>query len=93
MSYALNRLLTPETMREHRARWFVYAGGGHTGTTRQKIPHTAAMRGFWPGYDVTCSCGWESRTGGATRNSVESDLWDHRHAEQCEKSSETETGA
>ena len=53
-------LITKETMQEHRARWFVYAGGN--GVPLQKIPHTANMRGSWPGWDVTCSCGkWESR--------------------------------
>jgi hypothetical protein len=69
-------LLTPETMRAHRARWFVYAGG-------QKLPHAASMRGHWPGWDVACSCGWESRTGGATRTSVSDALLDHRWSEQC----------
>jgi predicted small metal-binding protein len=34
----------------------------------------------WPyavGYDVTCSCGWQSRTGGATRASVLRSIDDH----------------
>lgn len=34
------------------------------------------------GYDVKCSCGWESRTGGATRTSVHDALWTHRWDEQ-----------
>ncbi len=69
-------LITDETMREHRVRWFVYAGpaGGPFG----KIPHTAKMSGSWAGYDVTCSCGWESCTGGAIRSYVASKLDDHR---------------
>ena len=60
---------TTET--KHRIRWYVYAGD-------EMIPHTASMRGTW-GYDVKCSCGWESRTGGATRTSVERDVWFHKH--------------
>jgi hypothetical protein len=84
MGYSLNYLLTADTMRTHRARWYVYAGGN--GTPRTKIPHTAQMRGSWSGWDVTCSCGgWESRTGGANRTYVESVLWDHRFAEQTAK--------
>lgn len=69
-------LITGQTMREHRARWYVYAGGH--GTPLEKTPHAATMRGHWPGFDVTCSCGWESRTGGATRRSVADMLDDHR---------------
>lgn len=68
-------LLTPATMRAHRARWFVWAGG-------EKLPHTAQMRGTW-GYDVACSCGqWASSTGGGTRACVASELWDHRYEAQ-----------
>jgi hypothetical protein len=69
-------LITAETIEAHRAKWFVWAGG-------VKMPRTAKMRGTW-GYDVTCSCGWESRTGGATRTSVENALWDHRFSAQTE---------
>jgi len=86
--HILNSLLTEETKREHRARWFVYAGG--YGQPLEKIPHQATMRGQWPGYDVQCSCGWESKTGGATRSSVEESLFDHRYGEQCAKEPEME---
>lgn len=54
----------------HRIRWYVYAGG-------VRIPRTATMRGLW-GYDVECSCGWETRTGGATRGYVEREVWFHK---------------
>lgn len=68
-------LILPETMKAHRARWFVWAGG-------QKMPHNAQMRGFW-GYDATCSCGqFETKTGGATRTYIEDELWSHRFAAQ-----------
>jgi hypothetical protein len=61
----------------HRITWWVW---GHGPQGAYKIPHSAKMRGTW-GWDATCSCGWESRTGGATRGSVErlnvaSHMWD-----------------
>jgi hypothetical protein len=58
----------------HRMRWFVW-GWGPQGS--YKIPHNARMRGTW-GWDAACSCGWESRTGGATRRSVEDKVWMHK---------------
>ena len=73
---SLNSLLRPEILAAHKARWFVYAGS-------EKIPYESTMRGTW-GFDVECSCGWQSNTGGGTRRSVEEYLWDHRWAAQCE---------
>lgn len=55
---------------KHRIRWYVYAG-------RERIPRTSNMRGTW-GYDVECSCGWQTLTGGATRRSIELDVWLHK---------------
>jgi len=55
----------------HRISWSVWAGG-------QKLPHTSTMRGTW-GWDATCSCGFQTRTGGATRASVERDVWNHMY--------------
>lgn len=54
----------------HTISWWVYAG-------RERIRKTSHMRGTW-GHDVTCTCGWDSQTGGATRGSVERDLWQHK---------------
>jgi hypothetical protein len=59
---------------EGRATWWVY---GTPGDTTSRIRHSASMRGQW-GYDVTCSCGWDSRTGGALRRYVADILDDHR---------------
>jgi len=68
---SITSLMIPaEILRDHRATWWVYAG-------RERIRRTAQMRGRW-GYDVTCSCGWDSRTGGALRRAVEDMLFDHR---------------
>lgn len=69
-------LLSPDTMRAHRVKWWVYAG-------RERIRHNASMRGQW-GYDVTCSCGWDSRTGGGLKRAVADDLWFHRFSAQSE---------
>jgi hypothetical protein len=55
---------------EHKVRWFVWAGG-------EKIPRTSTMRGFW-GYDVECSCGWKTRTGGATKRYITNEVWYHK---------------
>lgn len=35
------------------------------------------MRGQW-GYDVECSCGWKTRTGGATRSYVQFEVDLHK---------------
>jgi hypothetical protein len=51
---------------------FVYAGD-------EKIRHTSHMRGEW-GYDFKCSCGYESRTGGAVKSYVR-DLIDRHKIE------------
>ena len=42
-----------------------------------KLPHTSRMRGTW-GWDAECSCGWATRTGGATRRSVRFEVWLHK---------------
>lgn len=61
-------------MAEHRIKWFVWAVGNGR---KEKLPHTASMRGTW-GYDAECSCGWQSRTGGAVKRSVENMVADHK---------------
>jgi hypothetical protein len=51
-------------------QWFVYAG-------EEKIRFNSSMRGTW-GFDVVCSCGWESSTGGAIRSCVKDLLQAHK---------------
>ena len=51
------------TTEKVQIKWFVYSMG-------QKLPKTASMRGSWDGYDFTCSCGYESKTGGAVKSWV-----------------------
>lgn len=60
------------TTSAHRITWYVYAGA-------EKIRRTGTMRGSW-GYDVDCSCGWSTKTGGALRRYVEDLVWEHKHA-------------
>jgi hypothetical protein len=76
----LASLVTDETKREHRAKWFVHAGA--YGQRLVKIQHTSSMRGHWPGYDVECYCGWASKTGGAIKARVAEALTHHRLHEQ-----------
>lgn len=59
------------TQNTHRIAWFVYAG-------REKIRRTSTMRGIW-GYDVECSCGWKSHTGGATKGYMDQLVWEHKN--------------
>jgi hypothetical protein len=61
---------TVMTNEEHRIRWFVRSGDGF-------VPHEGGMRGSW-GYEARCSCGWDSRTGGALRSYVEGLVRDHK---------------
>ncbi len=51
-------------------KWFVYAG-------EEKMRYTSSMRGTW-GYDAECSCGWQTRTGGAVKRSVLEDVKWHK---------------
>lgn len=55
----------------HKITWFVVVDG-------QRIRRTSTMRGTW-GYDVDCSCGQQTRTGGATRSHIEGRVYDHKH--------------
>ena len=61
---------------KHQIRWFVWAGD-------EKILRTSTMRGSW-GYDAECSCGWQSRTGGALERYVKELVQRHkREALEC----------
>jgi hypothetical protein len=57
--------------RDHRATWHVVLGGERIDA---KVRH---LRGGGWGFDVTCRCGWESRTGGAIRSCVKQYHVDH----------------
>lgn len=79
-------------MAKCRIRWFVYAGGGQSGQPLEKIPHTASMRGHWPGWDAECTThGYQTRTGGAIKASVQRDVefhkWEAEHGYLAEERS------
>lgn len=64
----LLRNIPAEVKAQHRATWFVYSG-----PYGEKERLQSGRRYYGMGYDVTCSCGWESRTGGAIKPSVKED--------------------
>jgi hypothetical protein len=66
------------TSTKHVIKWWVYTGGMDENMRRERIRRTASMRGFWPGYDVECSCGWETKTGGAVKSYIEQEVWSHK---------------
>lgn len=66
------------TATAHRMTWYVFTGGLDSNGRPEKIRKTAGMRGMWPGYDVVCTCGFESRTGGATLTSIKATVADHK---------------
>jgi hypothetical protein len=49
---------------------FVYAGD-------EKIRHTANHAGNW-GWDFECSCGYQSKTGGAIRSYIQNQIKEHK---------------
>jgi len=65
------------TTSQHRISWWVLPFGLTAGERPERIRHNARMAGTW-GWDATCTCGWDSRTGGATRASVERQVRDHK---------------
>ena len=74
--------ISAETLRDHRATWWVYAG-------TERIRYQKTMRGQW-GYDVTCSCGWDSITGGGLKRYVADRLFDHRHDAEIDRKTSKE---
>jgi len=59
----------------HRVRWFAR----FPGSAEDWIPATADMVRSGYGWDVRCSCGQESHTGGYTERAMRDRVWDHRH--------------
>lgn len=59
---------------EHRIRHLVYGVPGDRSTL---IPRESSMRGPWA-CEARCSCGWETRTGGAVRSYIDREVADHK---------------
>jgi hypothetical protein len=62
---------------EHRIRWYARVGPC-TEAPDGWLPRSASFRGTW-GWDVRCSCGLETRTGGATRRHIQQLIWEHKN--------------
>ncbi len=62
-------------MSAHKIEWWAYtydsAGNEHL------IRRNNWMRGPW-GYDVVCSCGWKTTTGGAIRAYIQKEVRRHK---------------
>jgi hypothetical protein len=63
-------------MTKHRIRWFAR----FPGTDEDWTPRTArmSMAANQFGWDVRCSCGWETHTGGAVPRYIRDLIWSHR---------------
>jgi hypothetical protein len=61
------------TTEKVQIKWFVWFDGN-------KYTKKTGMVGY-QGYDAKCSCGWESRTGGAFKSCVETDVQVHKMME------------
>lgn len=56
----------------HRITWWVYVG-----SPPQRVRREATMSGTWD-YDATCSCGWDSSTGGGLERYVRERVSEHK---------------
>lgn len=71
---ARSSLISKDTVKAHRMTWWVLVDP----VERTWMRRTSSMRGWWPGYDVECTCGWKSATGGAVKSYIDKIVWDHR---------------
>lgn len=55
----------------HTVRWFGVSG-------HERVPRNKQMRGRDWGWDAVCSCGWDSRTGGAIQERVREAVAEHK---------------
>lgn len=67
-----------ETPQTHRIRHYVYAGD-------TLIPRESGMRGAWA-CEAKCSCGWETRSGGALLSFIKREVADHKFFAKYEDS-------
>ena len=56
----------------HKISWFVVVD-------RELIPRQATMVGSGWGYEVKCSCGWTTRTGGAVKSYITAEARFHKN--------------
>lgn len=63
----------PAPVVAHRIRWWAWVDG-------ERVPRTSTMKDGSFGWDATCACGWDSRTGGATMASVDKMVQAHKRS-------------
>lgn len=61
----------PTPTGKHSIRWWAYVDRGRS-------RRTSSMRNLEFRWDATCSCGWDSDTGGDTMNNVEKLVKEHK---------------
>lgn len=61
------------TIDKPKISWFVWVDG-------KTVPRSSKMAGTW-GYDATCTCGWATKTGGATKSYITNEIWFHKFAD------------
>jgi len=61
------------TTTTHRITWW-----GVEPTDRSRVRRNQHMNGGDWGWDATCTCGWDSRTGGALQERIREAIADHR---------------
>lgn len=65
-------------MSAFRIRWY---GIGASNGVQFREPRNRYMAGRDWGWDATCSCGWDSHTGGAIEARVREEVQDHLYFE------------
>lgn len=58
---------------KHTIRWFAVVDGTRIARRSWMTPANG-----WHGFDATCSCGWDSRTGGALQARIDDAVRDHK---------------
>lgn len=63
---------------EHRISWWAYAWGYDGNVERlPRQPYMKAREG-WRAWEATCSCGWQTRTGGALASWIQKEIRWHK---------------
>lgn len=81
--FLLSHTITPETKAAHRVRWFGRTTPGSEYPDGY-VPRNKWMKGRDWGWDVKCSCGWATHTGGAIEASIQEEIDEHRYHAQFE---------
>lgn len=61
---------------KHKVRWFARFPGTDEDWTPRSAGMSMAASQF--GWDVRCSCGWETHSGGGVPSYIRQLIWEHR---------------